>query len=484
MPRERALELLERDYGLNSYAADNLQRYLDEQRDATRVVPSDRTVVVERFRDEIGDWRLCVLTPFGGRIHAAWALAISARLRDERGLDPDAIWSDDGVILHLPDADQPPPADVAMLSADEVEDLITAELGSTALFGSRFREAAARSLLIPRRSPDRRMPLWQQRLRAQGLLQIARRYGEFPVILETYREILSDWLDLPALKRLLARLESREVSLVEVDTPNASPFAQSLLFDYIATYMYEGDVPRAEQRAAALALDRDLLRELLGTEELRELIDPDALASVEEDLQHLSAKRLAGDADQAHDLLRRLGDLSDAELSVRTVPGIDAQSLADATRHRAPRGEAADRRRAALDRGAGRRPLSRRGRSDSAGWTARSLPRAGRGGARPAAPALRAHARPLHDRRRRGPVRLARGADRDSARRAGDSRGAGAGRDPSRGRRIGARVVRPGGPAPPAPGEHRCAPPGDRADRPGDAAALRARLARDRPVSP
>ncbi len=328
MPRERALAMLESDYGLDAFAADNLHRYLDEQRDATRVVPSDRTVVVERFRDEIGDWRLCVLTPFGGRVHAAWAMAISARLRDERGLDPDAIWSDDGVILHLPDADQPPPADVAMLSADEVEDLITAELGSTALFGSRFREAAARSLLIPRRSPDRRMPLWQQRLRAQGLLQIARRYGEFPVILETYREVLSDWLDLGALKRLLTRLESREVSLVEVDTPNASPFAQSLLFDYIATYMYEGDVPRAEQRAAALALDRDLLRELLGAEELRELIDPEALASVEEDLQHLGAKRLAGDADQAHDILRRLGDLSDDELSARTAPGIDAQSLA------------------------------------------------------------------------------------------------------------------------------------------------------------
>ncbi len=191
-----------------------------------------------------------------------------------------------------------------MLDPDELEELVTAELGNTALFGSRFREAAARSLLIPRRMPDRRTPLWQQRLKAQGLLQVARRFGEFPVVLETYRECLQDWLDLPALKTLLERLERREVALVEVETPTASPFAQSLLFDYIATYMYEGDAPRAEQRAAALALDRDLLRELLGAEELRELIDPDALASVEEELQLLRPTRRAADADQLHDLLR------------------------------------------------------------------------------------------------------------------------------------------------------------------------------------
>ncbi len=320
-----ALELLRGDYHLDEFAADNVYRYLSEQREATRVVPSDRTIVIERFRDEIGDWRLCVLTPFGGRVHAAWAMAVSARLRAERELDPDAIWSDDGVILHLPDADDPPPADLALLDAEEVEELITAELGNTALFGSRFREAAARSLLIPRRMPNQRTPLWQQRLKAQGLLQVARRFGEFPVVLETYRECLQDWLDLPSLKTLLERLERRDLALVEVETPTASPFAQSLLFDYIATYMYEGDTPRAEQRAAALALDRDLLRELLGSEELRELIDPDALAMVEEQLQRLDPARAAGDADQLHDVLRTLGDLSDAELQARVVPGIDAQ---------------------------------------------------------------------------------------------------------------------------------------------------------------
>ena len=302
-------------------------------------MPSDRTIVIERFRDEIGDWRLCVLTPFGGRVHAAWAMAVSARLRDERDLDPDAIWSDDGVILHLPDADDPPPADLALLDPDELEELVTAELGNTALFGSRFREAAARSLLIPRRMPNQRTPLWQQRLKAQGLLQVARRFGEFPVVLETYRECMQDWLDLPALKTLLERLERRDVALVEVETPSASPFAQSLLFDYIATYMYEGDAPRAEQRAAALALDRDLLRELLGSEELRELIDPDALAAVEEQLQRLDPARAAGDADQLHDLLRSLGDLSDDELQARVVPGHRRAAPGRAPRERAPRGQ-------------------------------------------------------------------------------------------------------------------------------------------------
>ncbi len=329
MPERDAHEMLVSEYGLNDFAADNLYRFLGEQREATRAVPSDRTVVIERFKDEIGDWRLCVLTPFGGRVHAAWAMAIAARLRDERGLDPDAIWSDDGIILHLPDADEAPTPDMVLFDPAEVEDLVTAELANTALFGSRFREASARALLIPRQNPGKRQPLWQQRLKAQGLLQVARKYGEFPIVLETYRECLQDWLDLPALKKLLSSLERRETSLVTADTTIASPFAQSLLFDYIANYMYEGDAPRAEQRAAALALDRDLLRELLGAEELRELIDPGALAEVEESLQRLAPSRHAGDAEQIEDLLRTLGDLSDDELAARALAGIDPQRLAD-----------------------------------------------------------------------------------------------------------------------------------------------------------
>ena len=238
------------------------------------MVPSDRTIVIERFRDEIGDWRLCVLSPYGGRVHAAWGLALSARIRDEYGLESDAIWSDDGIIVHLPDADEPPGAELVLIEPDELEDLVVGELGGCALFGARFRENAGRALLIPRAYPGRRTPLWQQRLKTQSLLEVAKRYAQFPIVLETYRECLRDVLDLPACTDLLRKLHSRELSLVEVETATASPFASSLLFDYVATYMYEGDTPNAERRAAALALDRELLRELLGQEELRELIDP------------------------------------------------------------------------------------------------------------------------------------------------------------------------------------------------------------------
>ena len=485
MPQEQALEKLRGEYDLDEFAADNVYRYLNEQREATRAVPSDRTIVIERFRDEIGDWRLCVLTPFGGRVHAAWAMAVSARLRAERDLDADAIWSDDGVILHLPDADDPPPSDLALLDPEELEDLVTAELGNTALFGSRFREAAARSLLIPRRMPNQRTPLWQQRLKAQGLLQVARRFGEFPVVLETYRECLQDWLDLPALKTLLERLERRDVALVEVETPTASPFAQSLLFDYIATYMYEGDTPRAEQRAAALALDRDLLRELLGAEELRELIDPDALASVEEDLQRLNPARAAGDADQLHDMLRTLGDLSDDELQARVVPGIDAQHLAArlVSERRAVKVRLASEQRwidagdAGLYRDAlGVVPPAR---------PARAVPGRRRRAAAEAAAPVCAHPWAVHDGGGLRPVRAragahGRGADRARARRRGR-----AGRDPpehrrARGKR--ARVVRSRRAAPPAPREPRGPAQGDRADRPGNAGALRRVVARHRPL--
>ncbi|HEV3378763.1 MAG TPA: DEAD/DEAH box helicase, partial [Thermoleophilaceae bacterium] len=264
------------DYDLDERAAKNLSAFLREQRDATRVVPSDRTIVIERFRDEIGDWRLCVLSPYGGRVHAAWALALSARIRNEFGLESDAIWSDDGIIVHLPDADEPPSSELVLVQPDELEELVVRELSSSALFGARFRENAARALLLPRARPGKRTPLWQQRLKAQSLLEVAKRYGQFPIVLETYRECLRDVFDLPGLEALLRGLHTRELSLVEVETQRASPFASSLLFDYVATYMYEGDTPNAERRAAALSLDRELLRELLGQEELRELIDPGA----------------------------------------------------------------------------------------------------------------------------------------------------------------------------------------------------------------
>ena len=314
-------------YDLDERAARNLSAFLREQRDATRVVPSDRTIVIERFRDEIGDWRLCVLSPFGGRVHSAWALALSARIRDEFGLESDAIWSDDGIIVHLPDSDEPPGAELVMVEPDMLEELVVKELSGSALFGARFRENAARALLLPRAYPGKRTPLWQQRLKAQSLLEVAKRYGQFPIVLETYRECLRDVLDLPGLEELLRGLHTRELSLVEVETQRASPFASSLLFDYVATYMYEGDTPNAERRAAALSLDRDLLRELLGQEELRELIDPAALEEVEADLQRLSERTKAANADSLHDVLRAVGDLTVAEAQERCLEAVAARRI-------------------------------------------------------------------------------------------------------------------------------------------------------------
>jgi ATP-dependent Lhr-like helicase len=321
--------LVER-YDLDPSAARNLIEFLREQQAATRVVPSDRAIVVERFRDEIGDWRLAVLSPYGGRVHAAWALAASAKIRDELGLEADAIWSDDGIVMHLPDADAINAAEVAdlvLIDPDELEDLVVAELGGSALFGARFRENAGRALLIPRARPGRRTPLWQQRLKAQSLLEVAREFRDFPIVLETYRECLRDVLDVPGLRDLLAALHRRDISLVEVETPTASPFASSLLFDYVATYMYEGDTPNAERRAAALSLDRDLLRELLGQDELRDLLDADALQMVEDDLQHRSPRTRAADRDQLVDVLRRVGDLTLTEVRERVVEGVDAEAL-------------------------------------------------------------------------------------------------------------------------------------------------------------
>jgi len=338
---EQEPQALQDGYDLDERAARNLLAYLREQQAATRVLPSERTIVLERFRDEIGDWRLCVLSPFGGRVHSAWGLAIAAQIRERIGIEADAISSDDGIVLHLPDLDAddaealPSAAELILLDPGEVEQQITQELGGSALFGARFRENAARALLIPRAYPGKRTPLWQQRLKAQNLLEVARRYADFPIVLETYRECLRDVLDVPGLQELLRSLHARQTSLVEVETPTASPFASSLLFDYVATYMYEGDTPSAERRAAALSLDRELLRELLGQEELRELLDPGALARVEDDLQHRSEITQATGRDGLHDVLRHVGDLSDEEVARRVLKGIDpAPLLADLERER------------------------------------------------------------------------------------------------------------------------------------------------------
>ena len=323
---EAAKDRLRQRCGLDDTAADNLVAYLEDQSAATGAVPDDRTVVVERFRDEIGDWRVCVLTPFGAQVHAPWGVALQARLREAWGGDVDLMWGDDGIVMRLPEAIDELPLDDLLFDPDEIEDLVVSRLPETSMFASRFRECAARALLLPRRRPDQRTPLWQQRQRAADLLSVAAKFPSFPILLETTRECLNDVFDLPALVELMADLRSRRIRMVAVDTPQASPFAQSLLFSWIAVYMYEGDAPLAERRAAALALDRDLLRDLLGAEELRELLDAGVITDVELELQRLVAGGQARDADELHDLLRVLGPLTLEDLAARAVPvaGSDA----------------------------------------------------------------------------------------------------------------------------------------------------------------
>ena len=409
------------DYDLDPLAARNLLEFLREQQDATRVIPSDRTIVVERFRDEIGDWRLCVLSPYGGRVHAAWgARAVARGCATSCGLESDAIWSDEGIIVHLPDADEPPGADMVLLDPETIEDQVVAELGASALFGARFRENAARALLIPRAYPGRRTPLWQQRLKAQSLLEVAKRYADFPIILETYRECLRDVLDVPGLHELLTKLHTRELSLVEVETPTASPFASALLFDYVATYMYEGDTPNAERRAAALSLDRDLLRELLGQDELRELIDPGALEALEDDLQHRSDRTRATSSDALGDVLRRVGDLTADEAQERVLAGLDAAGFLDDAAARAARHPRAGRRRGALDRRRRRGAVPRRASASSrpAACRRRSSPRA----ERPLEELLSRYAR-THGPFTTGEVRARYGVDVSSALAAMEARG-------------------------------------------------------------
>ena len=305
------------DHALDERAARNLLAYLAEQREATGSLPSDRVIVLERFRDELGDWRVCLLSPFGGRVHAPWAMAIEARLA-EQGQIVQTIWTDDGIALRLPEATEPPPEDLFLVDPDEIERLVTDALGGTALFASRFRENAARALLLPRRRPGQRTPLWMQRQRSSDLLAVASRYGSFPIILETYREVLRDVFDLAALGDVLSGIRSRQIRVVSVETRSASPFASGLLFNWVGAYMYEGDAPLAERRAQALALDRELLAELLGEEELRELLDPEAIADLELDLQGLVGGRRVRTVDGVHDLLRRVGDLRSDEVAARS----------------------------------------------------------------------------------------------------------------------------------------------------------------------
>ena len=314
------------DLGLNDYATDNLWRLLDDQRTATTVVPTDATLLVERFRDELGDWRVILHSPYGLRVHGPLALAVSRRLRDRYGIDEKPTASDDGIVVRLPDtfsesgpdaADKPPGAELFVFDADEIDPIVTAEVGGSALFASRFRECAARALLLPRRHPGRRSPLWHQRQRAAQLLDVARKYPDFPIVLEAVRECLQDVYDVPTLTGLMADIAQRKVRVLETETATPSPFAASLLFGYVGAFMYEGDSPLAERRAAALSLDATLLAELLGRVELRELLDPDVIDATGRQLQHLTADRVARDAEAVADLLRVLGPLTTEEVAAR-----------------------------------------------------------------------------------------------------------------------------------------------------------------------
>lgn len=318
------------DAGLEEQARLNLLAHLREQRAATGTLPTDRSLTVERGRDEVGDWRIILHSPYGMKVHAPWALAINARVRERLGVEGSAVASDDGIIVRVPDADaEPPGAELFVFDADEMEQLVTAEVGGSALFASRFRECAARALLMPRMNPNKRTPLWQQRQRSAQLLEVARRHPTFPVILETLREVLQDVYDLPSLRRLTTAIAERKVSLVETEPAQPSPYARDLLFGYVGAFMYEGDSPLAERRAAALSVDPALLGELLGTVEMRELLDPDVIVQFEREVQRLDPERRARGLEGVADLLRTLGPLDPPEVAER----LEGQSRAEASAH-------------------------------------------------------------------------------------------------------------------------------------------------------
>ncbi len=327
MPRGAALARLIKDHDLDRTAAENLLQYLSDQERATQAVPDDRTLVIERYRDELGDWRVCVLAPYGSQVLAPWAMVAEARIREQRDIEVETMWSDDGFVVRFPDTDEPPDAALLVPPAEEVERLLLRQLGGTALFAARFREVAARALLLPRRRPGARTPLWQQRKRASDLLAVASRFGSFPALLETYRECLRDQFDVAALVDLLGRVGSRSIRTVTINTEAPSPFASSLLFAYTANFIYDGDAPLAERRAQALLVDQSQLKDLLGDMELRELLDPAVIDEVEQQLQRIEPRYRARSRDALHDMLLRLGDLDSEEIRARSESGIVARSI-------------------------------------------------------------------------------------------------------------------------------------------------------------
>jgi ATP-dependent Lhr-like helicase len=331
LPPPAAVDRLVRRHDLDAGAADTLLTYLADQA-AAGAVPDDRTIVIERCRDELGDWRVCLLSPLGSRIHAPWAMAVTARIRQELGFHVEAMWGDDGFVIRFPDVESPPDPALLLPDADETEGLVLRQLGATSLFAARFREAAARALLLPRRRPGTRTPLWRQRKRASDLLAVAARFGSFPMLLETYREVLRDHFDMPALIDTLRKRADGALQTMTIDSTTPSPFAASLLFSYVANYIYDGDTPLAERRAQALSVDQAQLRELIGDAELRTLLDPDALAASEHYLQHLDLHRRVRTADGLHDLLIQIGDLTIVEVGARSAIA-DTAAAIESLRH-------------------------------------------------------------------------------------------------------------------------------------------------------
>ena len=327
LPPAAAVDRLTRDHDLDVRAAENLLQYLHDQVAAAGALPDAGTIVVERVRDELGDWRICVLSPRGGRVHAPWAMAAAAKIRQETGVDVVTLWGDDGFVIRFPDVDQPPDARLLLPDPDEVQSLVVYRLGATPLFAAKFRENAARSLLLPKRRPGMRAPLWQQRKRSADLLAVASRYGSFPILLETYRECLRDIFDMPALITTLADVRSRRIRVATVDSDTPSPFAASLLFSYVASFLYDGDAPLPERRALALAIDQAQLRELLGDGELRELVDAESMDAIERQLQRVHPQYRAKSADGVHDMLLAIGDLTQEALLERVLNVAAAQSV-------------------------------------------------------------------------------------------------------------------------------------------------------------
>ena len=327
MPRAVAIAKLTSEHDLDPLAAENVLRYLADQEIATTAVPDDRNIVIERVRDELGDWRVCVLTPFGSRVHAPWSMAITAKLRAANGPEVETMWSDDGFVLRFPETDQAPDIEQLMLEPEEAAEMVLRQLGSTALFAAKFRESAARALLLPRRRADGRSPLWQQRKKAYDLLSVASRYASFPILLEAYRECMRDVFDMPALMETLRLISNRSLRIHTIDSRTPSPFASALLFSYVANYIYDGDAPLAERRAQALAIDQDQLRELMGDADLRELLDLSAMEQTEEQLQGLAEGYQARNMDGVHDLLLRVGDLNRNELFHRSTNAEVAASV-------------------------------------------------------------------------------------------------------------------------------------------------------------